>query len=176
MALVVTQISAATAALTWMAIEWLGAGRPSVLGIVTGSVAGLAAITPASGFVGPVGALGIGLASGGACYFASVVLKRKLGYDDSLDVFGVHGVGGYVGTVLAGVFASEVFGWLKGDMSIGHQLGIQLLAASLTVIYAAGMTYAIAKVVDALVGLRIADLGEEQGLDLHQHGESGYNL
>ena len=176
MALVVTQISAATAALTWMAIEWVSAGRPSVLGIVTGSVAGLAAITPASGFVGPVGALGIGLASGGACYFASVVLKRKLGYDDSLDVFGVHGVGGYVGTVLAGVFASEVFGGLKDDLNIGHQLGVQLLAASLTAVYAAVMTYAIAKVVDALIGLRIADHGEELGLDLHQHGESGYNL
>jgi Amt family ammonium transporter len=176
MALVVTQISAATAALTWMAIEWVSAGRPSVLGIVTGSVAGLAAITPASGFVGPAGALGIGLASGGACYFASVVLKRKLGYDDSLDVFGVHGVGGYVGTVLAGVFASEVFGGLKGDLSIGHQLGVQLLAASLTALYAAVMTYAIAKVVDGLIGLRIADHGEEVGLDLHQHGESGYNL
>jgi Amt family ammonium transporter len=176
MALVVTQISAATAALTWMAIEWVHSGRPSVLGIVTGSVAGLAAITPASGFVGPVGALGIGLASGGACYFASVVLKRKLGYDDSLDVFGVHGVGGYVGTVLAGVFASEVFGGLKGDLSIGRQVGVQLLAASLTAVYAAVMTYAIAKVVDALIGLRIPDHGEELGLDLHQHGESGYNL
>jgi Amt family ammonium transporter len=176
MALVVTQISAATAALTWMAIEWVSGGRPSVLGIVTGSVAGLAAITPASGFVGPVGALGIGLASGGACYFASVVLKRKLGYDDSLDVFGVHGVGGYIGTVLAGVFASEVFGGLKGDLSIGRQLGVQLLAASLTAVYAGVMTYAIAKVVDALIGLRIADVGEDLGLDLHQHGESGYNL
>jgi ammonium transporter, Amt family len=176
MALVVTQISAATAAITWMAIEWLRAGRPSVLGIVTGSIAGLAAITPASGFVGPVGALGIGLASGCACFWASVVLKARLGYDDSLDVFGVHGVGGFVGTVLAGLFASEVFGGLKGDLGIGRQLGIQLFAASLTALYAAGMTYAIAKAVDRLVGLRISEQGEEQGLDLHQHGESGYNF
>jgi ammonium transporter, Amt family len=176
MALVVTQISAATAALTWMAIEWLRAGRPSVLGIVTGSVAGLAAITPASGFVGPIGALGIGVASGVACYWASVVLKARLGYDDSLDVFGVHGVGGFLGTVLAGLFASEIFGGLKGDLGIGHQVGIQLLAASLTAVYAGGMTWVIAKTVDALIGLRIEELGEEQGLDLHQHGETGYNL
>jgi Amt family ammonium transporter len=176
MALVVTQISAATAAVTWMGIEWVRAGRPSVLGIVTGSVAGLAAITPASGFVGPVGALGIGLASGGACFWASVVLKARLGYDDSLDVFGVHGVGGFVGTVLAGLFASEIFGGLKGDLAIGRQIGIQLLAASLTVVYTAAMTYALAKAVDAAIGLRIAEIGEEQGLDLHQHGESGYNL
>ena len=147
-----------------------------MLGIVTGSVAGLAAITPASGFVGPVGALGIGAASGMACYCASVVLKARLGYDDSLDVFGVHGVGGFIGTVLAGVFASEIFGGLKGDLGIGHQLGIQLLAASLTARLRGGMTWVLAKAVDALVGLRIEDLGEEQGLDLHQHGEQGYNL
>ena len=176
MALVVTQISAATAALTWMAIEWLRAGRPSVLGIVTGSVAGLAAITPASGFVGPIGALGIGLASGLACYWASVVIKARFGYDDSLDVFGVHGVGGFLGTVLVGLFASEIFGGLKGDLAVGRQLGIQLMAATITAVYAAGLTWVIAKVVDALVGLRIEPLGEEQGLDLHQHGESGYNL
>jgi Amt family ammonium transporter len=176
MALVVTQISAATAALTWMAIEWRRSGRPSVLGIVTGSVAGLAAITPASGFVGPVGALGIGLAAGGACFWASVVLKARLGYDDSLDVFGVHGVGGFLGTVLAGLFASAIFGGMKPDLAIGRQLGIQLLAASLTALYTAAMTYAIAKAVDAMVGLRIVESGEEEGLDLHQHGERGYNL
>jgi Amt family ammonium transporter len=175
MALVVTQISAATAALTWMAIEWLRAGRPSVLGIVTGSIAGLAAVTPASGFIGPVGGLGIGIAAGCACYWASVVLKLKFGYDDSLDVFGVHGVGGFVGTVLAGLFASEVFGGLKPDLAIGRQLGIQLLAASLTVVYAGGVTWALARLVDALVGLRVDELGEQQGLDLSQHGESGYN-
>jgi Amt family ammonium transporter len=176
MALVVTQISASTAALTWMAIEWISAGRPSVLGIVTGSIAGLAAITPASGFVGPVGALGIGLAAGGACYWASVVLKFRLGYDDSLDVFGVHGVGGFVGTVLAGVFASEIFGGLQGDLAIAKQVGLQLMAAVLTVTYTGLVTFGIARVVDVSIGLRVDDLGEEQGLDLFEHGESGYNL
>ncbi len=176
MALVVTQISAATAALTWMTIEWLAAGRPSVLGVVTGSIAGLAAITPASGFVGPVGALCIGLASGCACYWASVVLKFRLGYDDSLDVFGVHGVGGFVGTVLAGVFASQIFGGLQGDLAIGKQVGVQLVAAVTTVAYTALVTYGLARAVDVLIGLRVDDLGEEQGLDLFEHGESGYNL
>jgi len=175
MALVVTQVSAATAALTWMAIEWLRAGRPSVLGIVTGSIAGLAAVTPASGFIGPLGAVGIGLASGCTCYWASVVLKFRFGYDDSLDVFGVHGVGGFVGTVLAGLFASQVFGGLKPDLAIGRQLGIQLLAATITVVYTAAVTFALARAVDALVGLRIDETGEQQGLDLSQHGESGYN-
>ena len=176
MALVVTQISAATAALTWMVVEWLSSGRPSVLGVVTGSIAGLAAITPASGFVGPVGALGIGMAAGAACYWASVVLKFRLGYDDSLDVFGVHGVGGFVGTVLAGLFASQVFGGLQGDLAIGRQLGVQFLAATLTVVYTATLTWLLAKAVDALIGLRIEEGGEQQGLDLHQHGESGYNF
>jgi Amt family ammonium transporter len=176
MALVVTQISAATAALTWMVLEWLQSGRPSVLGIVTGSIAGLAAVTPASGYVGPVGGFGIGVAAGCACYYASVVVKFRLGYDDSLDVFGVHGVGGFVGTVLAGLFASEVFGGLQGDLAIGRQLGIQLLAATITVVYTGSVTFGLAKLVDSLVGLRIDEGGEEQGLDLHQHGESGYNL
>ena len=176
MALVVTQISAATAALTWMFVEWKSSGRPSVLGIATGSIAGLAAITPASGFVGPVGALCIGLSSGLACYWASVVLKFRLGYDDSLDVFGVHGVGGFVGTVLAGVFASAAFGGLQGDLAIGRQVGVQLLAAVITVVYTAVISYALARLVDATVGLRVEDGSEELGLDLDQHGESGYNF
>ena len=176
MALVVTQVSAATAALVWMAIEWVTHGRPSVLGIVTGSIAGLAAITPASGFVGPVGALVIGATSGVACYWASVILKFKLGYDDSLDVFGVHGVGGFVGTILVGVFAAERFGGLEGDLAIGSQLGIQFGAAAITIVYTALVSFALAKLVDAVVGLRIDDEDEERGLDLSQHGESGYNL
>jgi Amt family ammonium transporter len=176
MALVVTQVSAATAALTWAAIEWLRAGKPSVLGIVTGSIAGLAAVTPASGFIGPFGGFAIGLASGCACYWASVVLKFKLGYDDSLDVFGVHGVGGFVGTVLAGLFASQVFGGLQGDLAIGRQLGIQLFAALLTAGYCAVVSFALAKAIDASVGLRIDEVGEQQGLDLSDHGEAGYNL
>jgi Amt family ammonium transporter len=176
MALVVTQVSAATAALTWAGIEWWRAGKPSVLGIVTGSIAGLAAVTPASGFIGPFGGFAIGLAAGSACYWASVVLKFKLGYDDSLDVFGVHGVGGFVGTVLAGVFASQVFGGLQGDLAIGRQVGIQLFAALLTAGYCAVITYLLAKAIDASVGLRIDEVGEQQGLDLSDHGEAGYNL
>jgi len=176
MALVVTQISASTAALTWMGIEWKTHGKPSMLGIATGSIAGLAAITPASGFVGPVGGLCIGFASGCACYWASVVLKFKLGYDDSLDVFGVHGVGGFVGTVLAGVFAAGAFGGLQGDLAIGRQVGVQLLAASITVLYTGLVSFALAKGVDALVGLRVDEMAEQQGLDLEQHGETGYNL
>jgi Amt family ammonium transporter len=176
MALVATHVSAATAALTWMAIEWLRAGKPSVLGIATGSIAGLAAVTPASGFVGPFGAFAIGMASGAACYYASVILKLRFGYDDSLDVFGVHGVGGFLGTVLAGVFASQVFGGLQGDLAIGRQVGVQLACALATAAYTALVSYGLAKAIDATVGLRVDELGEEQGLDLHQHGESGYNL
>jgi len=175
MALVVTQVSAATAALTWMVIEWKRAGRPSVLGIVTGSIAGLAAVTPASGFIGPFGGVAIGLAAGAACYWASVVLKFKLGYDDSLDVFGVHGVGGFVGTVLAGVFASQIFGGLEGDLAIGRQVGIQLLAATITAVYSGTISFALAKIIDGTVGLRIDDVSEQQGLDLSDHGEAGYN-
>jgi Amt family ammonium transporter len=175
MALVVTQVSAATAALTWMVIEWKRAGRPSVLGIVTGSIAGLAAVTPASGFIGPFGGVAIGLAAGAACYWASVVLKFKLGYDDSLDVFGVHGVGGFVGTVLAGVFASQIFGGLEGDLAIGRQVGIQLLAATITAVYSGAISFVLAKIIDGTVGLRTDDVSEQQGLDLSDHGEAGYN-
>ncbi len=176
MALVATHVSASTAALTWMAIEWLHRGKPSALGIVTGSIAGLAAVTPASGFIGPAGALCIGLVSGGACYWASVVLKFRLGYDDSLDVFGVHGVGGFVGTVLTGVFAAGAFGGLAGDLAIARQVGVQLLAALMTAAWCALVTFGLARGLAATIGLRIGDFGEEQGLDLDQHGESGYNF
>jgi Amt family ammonium transporter len=176
MALVVTHVSASTAALTWMTIEWLRNGKPSVLGIATGSIAGLAAVTPASGFVGPVGAVAIGFLSGCACFYASVILKMRLGYDDSLDVFGVHGVGGFLGTVLAGVFASQIFGGLQGDLAIGRQVGVQLLCAVVAAAYTAAVSFGLARLVDASVGLRIDELGEEQGLDLQLHGETGYNL
>ena len=115
MAIVVTQISASTAALTWMGIEWIKNGKPSVLGLATRAIAGLAAVTPASGFIGPFGGLAVGLASGSICWWASIVVKRAVGYDDSLDVFGVHGVGGFVGTVLAGLFAASYFGGNQGD-------------------------------------------------------------
>jgi Amt family ammonium transporter len=159
-----------------MAIEWLRNGRPSVLGIATGSIAGLAAVTPASGFIGPFGAVAIGFLAGCACFYASVILKMRLGYDDSLDVFGVHGVGGFLGTVLAGVFASQIFGGLQGDLAIGRQVGVQLLAAVVTAVYTAVVSFGLARLVDATVGLRVDELGEEQGLDLQEHGETGYNL
>jgi Amt family ammonium transporter len=176
MAITVTQISAAMAAFTWMSIEWLKHGKPSVLGTATGAIAGLAAVTPASGFIGPVGGFLIGFASGGLCYLASTALKQRLGYDDSLDVFGVHGVGGFVGTVLAGVFAAGVFGGNQGDLAIGHQLGVQLTAAVITVVYTAVVTLAVLKLADALVGLRVEEEEESRGLDLSMHDEVGYNL
>jgi Amt family ammonium transporter len=176
MAITVTQISAATAALTWMSIEWVKNGSPSMLGLATGAIAGLAAVTPASGFVGPIGGFSIGLASGVLCYLASTTAKRALGYDDSLDVFGVHGVGGFVGTVLAGVFAAGVFGGLEGDLAIGKQVGVQLLAAVITIVYTAAATFVILKLVDLSVGLRIDQEGESRGLDLSLHNEVGYNF
>jgi Amt family ammonium transporter len=176
MAITVTHVSASVAALTWMALEWTQHGKPSALGLATGAVAGLAAVTPASGFVGPVGGFAIGLASGGLCYWASTALKRQLGYDDSLDVFGVHGVGGFVGTVLAGVFAAGVFGGNQGDLAIGRQLGVQLGAALATVVYTAVVTFGLLKAVDAVVSLRVDASEERTGLDLVLHDEAGYRL
>ncbi len=176
MALVATQISASAAALTWMLIEWRQHGRASVLGICTGSVAGLAAVTPASGFVGPLGGLMIGVASGAACYWASVSLKQRAGYDDSLDVFGVHGVGGYLGTVLAGVFASSQFGGSRPDLSIGSQVGVQIFAATACGLWAIAVSYGLVKGIDAWIGVRVGEQAEVEGLDLSQHGERGYNL
>jgi len=176
MAVAVTQISAATAAFTWMMIEWLRNGRPSVLGIATGAIAGLAAVTPASGFIGPVGGLCIGLAAGTICWWASAVVKIRLGYDDSLDVFGVHGVGGFVGTVLAGVFAAEAFGGKQGDLAIGRQVGVQLGASLITIAYTALVSWVILKVVDAVVGLRVTQEHEVMGLDTTLHAEVGYDL
>jgi Amt family ammonium transporter len=175
-ALVATQISAAAAAVTWMFVEWRQHGRPSVLGICTGSVAGLAAVTPASGFVGPFGALLIGTGSGLACYWASMSFKRRAGYDDSLDVFGVHGVGGFLGTLLAGVFASSVFGGSRPDLAIGHQVGVQLFAAVACGAWAAGVSWGLIKALDAWIGVRVGEQAEVEGLDLSQHGERGYNL
>ena len=134
MAVTVTQISAATAAFTWMCIEWVQHKQPSVLGLATGAIAGLAAVTPASGVIGPVGGLAIGLASGAICWYASTSMKQALGYDDSLDVFGVHGVGGFVGTVLAGVFGAAAFGGVGLEGSIGGQVGVQLFAAAVTIV------------------------------------------
>jgi Amt family ammonium transporter len=176
MAIVVTQISASTAGVTWMSIEWLKNGRPSVLGLATGAIAGLAAVTPASGFIGPVGGLAIGLASGALCWWASTVIKSVFGYDDSLDVFGVHGVGGFTGTVLAGVFAAGVFGGNQGSLAIGSQVLTQLVAALITVGYTAAASWLILKAVDATLGLRVTEEEEVTGLDTTLHAEVGYDL
>lgn len=175
-ALVVTQISAATATLVWMFVEWAKHGKPSMLGAATGAIAGLAAITPASGSVGPIGALAIGATSGFICWWASTVLKMKLGYDDSLDVFGVHGVGGFIGTVMLGIFMAPAFGGVGGDdFSIGKQLGVQLFASAVTAIYAGIATFVILKLVKAAVGLRVDEQEENSGLDTTYHGEEAYN-
>jgi len=175
MALVVTQISASTAALVWMMIEWIKHGKPSVLGFATGAIAGLAAITPASGHVGPMGALIIGFASGLICWWASTTMKSKFGYDDSLDVFGVHGVGGIIGTLLVAIFAHEMFGGKEGQLDIGKQLMTQGFAAAFTAVYTLIVTLIILKVVDATVGLRVTESEEREGLDLASHGENAYN-
>jgi len=176
MAVTVTQISASTAALTWMFIEWFKHGKPSALGIATGAIAGLASITPAAGVVGPVGALAIGLTSGVLCFLASTTLKTKLGYDDSLDVFGVHGGGGFIGTIMAGIFGAAVLGGDQEGLEIGSQVGIQLTAALITAIWAGVATFVLLKITDALVGLRVSEEDESTGLDISLHEESGYNL
>ncbi|MGB5812090.1 MAG: ammonium transporter [Polyangiales bacterium] len=175
MAILVTQTSASVAALTWLAIEWVKYGKPSALGFATGAIAGLAAVTPASGFIGPEGALVIGFVSGGVCWWAATQLKNKLGYDDSLDVLGVHGVGGLIGVLLVSVFASTAFGGNQEGLSIGSQLKVQSIASVVTIAWTAVGTYVALKVA-SLVGLRVAPDDEEAGLDLTQHTERGYDL
>ena len=175
MAMLVTHISTATAALAWMLVEWSKHGKPSVLGIVTGAVAGLVAITPASGHVGPMGALAIGFASGIVCFWGATSLKQSLGYDDSLDAFGVHGIGGIVGCVLTGIFAAKGLGGLE-DINIGEQLLAQLLSIIVTVVYCGVLSWVILKIVDATVGLRVDETHELEGLDLSLHDERGYDL
>lgn len=175
MALVVTQVSASTAAIVWMGIEWIKHGKPSVLGFVTGAIAGLAAITPASGHVGPIGALCIGTASGVICWWASTSMKSKFGYDDSLDVFGVHGVGGFIGTILVAIFAHEMFGGKEGQLAIGKQLATQGFAALFTAVYTLIVSLILLKLVDATVGLRVSESDEREGLDVASHGETAYN-
>lgn len=178
MAMAVTQIATATAALAWMFSEWVSHGKPSVLGIASGAVAGLVAITPASGFVGPIGALFIGAAAGVGCFIASAKVKRALGYDDSLDVFGVHAVGGIIGAILTGIFVSSSFGGagLGEGVSIGGQLTTQIIAVLATVVYCGIVSFIILKVVDAIVGLRVTEEEEVEGLDITQHDERGYSL
>jgi len=181
MAMLVTHMSASAGALTWMACEWLKFGKPSALGAVTGMVAGLGTITPASGFVGPMGGLVIGIMGGVLCFNMTNLLRIKLRIDDSLDVFPVHGVGGALGTILAGVFASASLGVFSGQgyaegMDMSSQLGVQVLGVAVVFVYTAIVTFAILKFVDVLLGLRVSSDEETEGLDINQHNERGYDL
>ncbi|MGZ8165368.1 MAG: ammonium transporter, partial [Methylobacter sp.] len=176
MAMLVTHIGAASGSLTWMCIEWKRFGKPSVLGIVTGMVAGLGTITPASGFVGPAGALVIGVTAGTVCFYATQYVKRTLKIDDSLDVFPVHGIGGITGSLLTGVFAASNLGGLglPEGVSIMEQVGIQALAIIVTIAWSALFSYLILKLLDILIGLRVTGDEEMQGLDIVLHEETGY--
>ncbi len=175
MALAVTQIATATATIAWMLAERIKHGKASVLGAITGAVAGLVAITPASGFVNPMGALAIGAASGIICFFATTTMKRALGYDDSLDVFGVHGIGGMVGAMLTGVFAAPALGGYGNFASIGGQLWIQFISVIATIGYSAVGSLILLKIVDVTIGLRVDEEEEIAGLDITQHNERGYD-
>ncbi|KAF1056173.1 MAG: Ammonia channel [Pseudomonas delhiensis] len=176
MAMLVTQIATAAAALGWMFAEWITHGKPSALGIASGVVAGLVAVTPAAGTCGPMGAIVIGLAAGVICFFAATTLKRAIGYDDSLDAFGVHAIGGIVGALLTGVFAAPSLGGFGTVTDIGSQLFIQFKGVAFTIVYTAIVSFIILKVLDVVVGLRVTEEEETIGLDLAQHNERGYNL
>ena len=177
MAMLVTHISAAAGSLAWMAMEWIRHGKPSVLGIVTGMVAGLGTITPASGFVGPAGALIIGLTAGVVCYSATAFLKHTLKIDDSLDVFPVHGMGGILGTLLAGVFVGILGGaGLAEGMTMGGQVWVQFVGVAATLMYCGILSWIILKLIDAVIGLRVTLDEETQGLDIVLHDATGYNL
>jgi Amt family ammonium transporter len=177
MAMLATHIGASAGALTWMGIEWLRFGKPSVLGIVTGMVAGLGTITPASGYVGPLGALIIGVSAGGVCFYATQFVKRRLKIDDSLDVFPVHGVGGVTGSLLTGVFAAAGLGGagLAEGVSIADQVAVQALAIIVTICWSAFFSYAILKLLALWIGLRVTPDEEVEGLDIVLHEETGYN-
>ena len=176
MAMLTTQAAAAAAALAWMATEWLRFGKPSALGAATGVVAGLVAITPAAGFVGPAGALLVGIAAGAACFWTTFLLKRRFEVDDSLDVFSVHGIGGMVGALLTGVLAGVLggTGYSEG-MNVLTQLGVQFLGVAATVIWCAMVSWFLLRVLDMSIGLRVEEDQEAQGLDLTEHGETSYN-
>jgi Amt family ammonium transporter len=181
MAMLVTHISAAAGSLAWMMMEWTKHGKPSVLGIVTGMVAGLGTITPASGFVGPAGALVIGLSAGVICYYATQAIKQRFHIDDSLDVFPVHGVGGMLGTLLAGIFASDQLGVFSGQgynegMNMASQVSVQITGIIATFAYTAFITYLLLKLIDNLLVLRVDEEDEIRGLDLVEHDERGYDL
>jgi ammonium transporter, Amt family len=177
MAILVTHIAAAAGSLTWMIIEWKRFNRPSVLGIVTGMVAGLGTITPASGYVGPIGGLVIGIVAGGVCFYATQYVKRVLVIDDSLDVFPVHGVGGIMGSLLTGVFSAKSLGGLGFNQGVSmlEQVGVQALAILVTAAWSALFTYAILKGVEKFVGLRVTGDEEQEGLDIVLHEETGYH-
>ncbi len=178
MAILVTHISAALGALTWMVIEWAKYGKPSSVGIVTGMVAGLASITPASGFVGPVGAIIIGIAGGAICQLVTTLFKQTLKIDDSLDVFAVHGVGGIIGTLLVAFLATPTFGGLglAEGMTASSQFGVQVIGLVAVGVWTAILTFIIIKVVGLIVGLRVSEEVEIEGLDITVHGERGYEL
>ena len=173
MAMLVTQVATAGAAMSWMCCEWISSQKPTVLGIVSGAVAGLVAITPASGYVDPKGALVIGLIAGIVCYWGATWLKAKLGFDDSLDVFAVHGLGGIVGAILTGVFAVEAIGGTPGLLEGNPaQVGLQFYGLAVTLVYSGIMTFILLKVIDAVIGLRTDEHTEREGLDLGLHGET----
>jgi Amt family ammonium transporter len=176
LAFVVTHICAATAAFSWSVAEWLHHRRVSMLGVVTGLVAGLVCITPASGYVQPISALVMGLIVGPVCYFFVAFLKVRLGYDDSLDAFGVHGVGGTVGALLTGLFFNHAIAEKPESLSVGSQLGAQAVATIVTILYAAVVTTILVLAIDKTIGIRLSEEDEISGLDLSQHGETGYNF
>ena len=179
MAMAVTQLATAAAALAWMFSEWISHGKPSVLGIASGAIAGLVAITPASGSVGPMGSIVIGLAAGVICFVASTKIKRALRYDDTLDVFGIHCIGGIVGALLTGVFCAEALGGAgfgDGHASIGSQFTAQLTGVAATIVYTFVVSFVVLKILDAVMGLRVSEEDEQEGLDLALHDERGYIL
>jgi Amt family ammonium transporter len=178
MAMLVTHLAAATGAFVWMLCEWLRYGKPSVLGIVTGMVAGLGTITPASGFVGPIGAIIIGALAGVVCFFATNYMKRALNVDDSLDVFPVHGVGGLIGTLMTGIFVSATFNGIgyPEKVTMGDQLMTQFIGVVATALWSGILTWILIKLVDAIAGMRVANDEETEGLDTVLHNEKGYNL
>ncbi len=176
LAMVTTFAATAAAALAWQMVEWATRGHPSLLGLVSGAIAGLVAVTPAAGFVGPMGAIVLGLIAGVGCFCACRALKNALKYDDSLDVFGVHGVGGIVGALGTAVFAAASFGGVKGDdYDMMHQLWIQVQGVAFTIVYGGGVSAILFFIVKAIFGIRVSEDQEREGLDITSHGERAYN-
>jgi len=178
MAMLVTHMAAAVASLTWMAIEWARFGKPSLVGTVTGTIAGLATITPASGYVGPFGAIVIGVVSAAVCYGVVQIVKLRLVIDDALDVFAVHGIGGMTGTVLTAVLMPAELGGVgfSGGATMMSQLSVQVTGVLAALVWSVALTFVLVKITQSLVGLRVRQEVETQGLDLTTHGEAGYNV